>query len=174
MDLHKLPPELAASAEALPELVANMETHVPYGAALLARTGGLQVVVDHREQRVSEIPLSQGFVFTAWNGRWFEEVAGTELAARPMLALAQQLAKTVEVFPSAEAIDPGPERTAHFSTPCAKDPAALSSKDKLEMCRDLHSRASKLDPRIVNVHVRYLETWDSKAFANRAKRLSQN
>ncbi len=174
MDLYKLPPELAASAEALPELVANMETHVPYGAALLARTGGLQVVVNHREQRVSEIPLSQGFVFTAWNGRWFEEMAGTDLAPKPMLALAQQLAKSVEVLPSAEAIDPGPETTAHFATPCAKDPAALSSKDKLEMCRDLHSRVSKLDPRIVNVHVRYLETRDSKAFANRAKRLSQN
>jgi len=42
------------------------------------------------------------------------------------------------------------------------------------MCQELHRTASALDPRIVNVQVRYLERLESKAFVNRSKQLSQN
>jgi len=173
MDLKNLPPEWIHTGGTLPELISEMETKVPYAAALLARNSGVQIVVNHREQRVTEIPLSQGFVLTAWNGAWFEEVAGTDLTRERMLELARQFAKTVDVSP-AEPIDPGPSTQAHFATSCMEDPTLLSPKDKLELCRDLHRRASELDPRIVNVHVRYLETQESKAFANRTKQLSQN
>jgi TldD protein len=173
MDLKNLPPEWIHTAGTLPKLISEMETKVPYASALLARNSGVQIVVNHREQRVTEIPLSQGFVLTAWNGSWFDEVAGTDLTREHMLELARELAKTVDVSPG-EPIDPGPSTQAHFATSCLEDPTLLSPKDKLELCRDLHSRASELDPRIVNVHVRYLETQESKAFANRTKQLSQH
>ena len=103
-----------------------------------------------------------------------DQYVGREMCAGCHLDQDRQFAKTVEVSPSPEAIDPGPATKGHFATSCAEDPGLLSPKDKLDLCRDLHSRASQLDPRIVNVHVRYMETQEWKAFANRAKQLTQN
>jgi len=50
----------------------------------------------------------------------------------------------------------------------------MSAKDKLSMCLDLHARTRKLDPRIVNVQVRYAETLEAKVFANHSRHLTQN
>ena len=174
MDARNLPPELAAAAGNLGHLVSTMEAGVPYASALLTRNSGLQIVVNNREQQVSEISPNQGLVLAAWNGAWFEEAASALLIPEHMQELARQLADRVEIFPSSAAIDPGPPGQAHFATPCAQDPALLSPREKLDMCRELHSKARHLDQRIVNVVVRYLETKESKAFANRAKALSQN
>jgi TldD protein len=174
MDLQKLPPGLSGAAGTLPELISEMERKVPYAAALLARSGGLEIVVNNREQRVTEIPLSQGFVLTAWNGAWFEEVAGTDLMPEHMLGLARQFADSVNVLSETESIDPGPPAHKHFATSCTEDPTRLSANDKLDLSVELHSKARELDPCIVNVNVRYRENLESKAFANRAKQLSQN
>jgi len=174
MDSESLPAELAIAAGTLPELVSEMEIRVPYATALLARTGGLQVSVSHREQRVTETPLSQGFVLTAWNGTSFEEAASTDLERKHMLQMARRFAETVDVSSSPGAIDPGPPTRAHFATSCTKDPTRLSPKDKLGFCVDLHSKARELDPRIVNVEVRYVESQETKVFASRTKQLSQN
>jgi TldD protein len=168
-----MPQELQEAAGVLPDLVATIEKRAPYASALLDRTAGLQVVVNHREQSVSEIPLSQGLVLSAWNGAWLEEAATSVLAADRIAEMAQGLAASVQVAAGAP-VDPGPSRQAHFATDFEEDPRLLSAKDKLAMCRELHRKASALDPRIVNVVVRYLERLESKAFVNRAKELSQN
>jgi TldD protein len=174
MNRNELPPELGAANEHLPALVLEMEKRVPYAAASLHRNGGLVITVSHREQQVTEVKPSQGLVLSAWNGAFFEEMATSDLSAKHMPALARGLAKSVQVVSPAEAIPTGSPATKHFATPVVQDPALLSPHDKLEMCRQLHSTASELDPRIVNVQVRYSEVQESKAFANRAQHLSQN
>jgi len=174
MDVQHLPPELAASAGNLGQLVAIMEGRVPYASALLKRDSGLQVTINNREQQVTEVRPRQGLVLTVWNGAWFEEAASAILTAEHMQELARELAHSVQIFPASTLVDPGPPSQAHFATACASDPAILSPKEKLDMCRDLHNKARQLDQRIVNVVVRYHETKESKAFVNRAKELSQN
>lgn len=174
MNRNALPPELCDANEHLPALVREMETRVPYAAAYLARNGGLLVTVSHREQQVTEIKPSQGLVLSAWNGAFFEEMATSELNSQSMLALARQLAQTVQVVASSETITSDSPAQKHFATPVARDPGLLSAKDKLEMCLQVHSKVRVLDPRIVNVQVRYSELQESKAFANRTKHLSQN
>ena len=174
MNRNGLPPELSAANEHLPALVLEMEKRVPYAAASLTRNGGLLITVSHREQQVTEIKPSQGLVLSAWNGAFFEEMATSELTAKRMLALARELAETVQVAPLSETIATGLPAQKHFATPVAQDPTLLSPKDKLEMCRQLHGKSRELDPRIVNVQVRYSELQESKAFANRTKQLSQN
>jgi TldD protein len=173
MNLNEMPLELRQAGRVLPAAVASIEKKAPYASAVLERTGGLQVVVNHREQSVTEIPLSQGLVLSAWNGAWLEEVATSELAPEHIMKMAQGLQDSVQVSPGA-GIDPGPSKQAHFDTVFEEDPRLLSTAEKLDMCRDLHRAASALDPRIVNVVVRYLERLESKAFVNRNKQLSQN
>jgi TldD protein len=174
MNRNGLPPELSAANEHLPGLVLEMEKRVPYAAASLARNGGLLITVSHREQQVTEIKPSQGLVLSAWNGAFFEELATSELTPRRMLAVARELAQAVQVIPSAETIVAGSPAQKHFATQMTQDPDRLSPKDKLEMCLQLHSKVRGLDPRIVNVQVRYSELQESKAFANRTQQLSQN
>jgi TldD protein len=174
MNRNGLPPELSAANERLPALVLEMEKRVPYAAASLARNGGLLITVSNREQQVTEIKPSQGLVLSAWNGAFFEEIATSELTAKHMSALARELVKTVRVVSSAGAMDAGSPAQRHFATPVVQDPTLLSAKDKLELCRQLHSKTREMDPRIVNVQVHYSELQESKAFANRSQQLSQN
>jgi TldD protein len=173
MDRNRLPAELNEAHEALPSLVAEVETKLPYAAALLSRNSGLQIRITNREQQVTEVQPSQGLVLTGWNGAFFEEAATSDLRRQPMFELARQFARTVEVRPSARAMKPGPANQQHFATPCQKDPSLLTPKQKLDLCLALHNQAKGLDPRIVNVQVRYQELQEAKSFANRSQRLSQ-
>ncbi len=174
MGLRDMPPELTGATETLPDLVLEMERTVPYAAALLARNSGLQVAVNDRVQNVTETPPSQGLVLTLWNGSFFEEVASSDLTREHMFSLARDLVDAVELSSLRTTLDPGPALREHYATSCAEDPGALTPKDKLDLCLDLHARSRKLDPRIVNVEVRYGETLESKVFVNRARHLSQN
>jgi TldD protein len=90
-----------------------------------------------------------------------------------MLDLAEFVG-TIKVSAPFETIDPGPPIQKHFDTPLVQDPTLLSPKDKLELCLHLHGQTRALDPRIVNVQVRYSELQESKVFTNRNKQLSQN
>ena len=174
MDWDSLPPELIEANGHLPGLISTMEHNVPYAAALLTRNGGLQIDVSHREQRATEIEPSQGIVLTAWNGTYFEEAATADLDEKHMRDLASAFASGVDVAPSSGSIEPGPLLKKHSATTCEQDPTLMAAKDKLDLCRELHAKARVLDPRIVNVQVRYQELQESKAFVNRAKHLSQN
>jgi len=173
MNWNELPPELCAANEHLPALVLEMEKRAPYASAALTRNGGLIVTVSDREQQVTEVKPSQGLVLSAWNGSFFEERATSNLALAHLQELARS-ASAVKISASPETIDPGRPMRQHFSTPVVQDPTLLSPKDKLELCRQLHSQTRALDPRIVNVQVRYSELQESKAFANRSRQLSQN
>jgi len=174
MNWDSLPPELDGVAQRLPALVSVVEKKVPYASALLTRDAGLNVQVNHREQQVTEVPPRQGLVLTAWNGAYFQEVASTDLSKEGSSKLAEEFAASVDVLPAAENVEPGPAMRRHFSTPFVEDPTQLSAKDKLGLCLELHAKIKGLDPRIVNVQVRYREAVESRIFLNRAKQLSQN
>ncbi len=167
-------PQLASAVGYLPELVAQLETRIPYAAASLARNAGLEVNVNDRAQAVTERAPSQGIVLGAWNGRYFEEAASANLTRDAVERLGRGLGDQIRLSDPIEAIDPGQPLKAHFATPCVQDPTLLSAKDKLDRCLALQKQTRALDPRIVNVQVRYSETLEGRVFVNRAKRLSQN
>jgi TldD protein len=174
MDWNRLPPQLQEAHRQLPALVAAVEKRAPYAHALLSRNGGLQVNVSDREQRVTDIEPSQGLVLTAWNGAYFEERATSDLTTGYITSLADEFAGQLQIAPSPTAVQAGTTADKNWTTQLLKDPSLLPPGDKLELCRDLQHRARGLDPHIVNVQVRYLETWESKAFASRNRQLTQN
>ena len=62
----------------LPEFVEMMERKVPYGSALSDYSRGLTVKKDRQGVYVNENPSVNGVVFSAFNGKFFEESASTD------------------------------------------------------------------------------------------------
>jgi len=93
MSSQDLPPQLLSAGEALPELIREMEKRVPYAAALLSRSDGLEVAVNDREQKVTQVPSSHGLVLTAWNGACFEEAATSNVGREHLVALARRFSE---------------------------------------------------------------------------------
>ena len=174
MNDHSLLPELEAIRGRLPELVGDLERHAPYGAVLATCVSGLNVVVNNREQRVSERDRSQGAVFTAWNGEFLQERAVGNLAPDLLATAALELAGELHLHPGRPAPDPGSPRDEHFSVPVKIDPRTRSPRDKLELCRGYHAAVRNLDRRLVNAQVSYSETVEAKVFANRVRLISQS
>jgi TldD protein len=64
-------------------------------------------------------------------------------------------------------------RSGDFATSMQIDPIELSLQEKLDRCRELHSRVKGRDPRIVNVQVTCLEANEHAVFANKHADLAQ-
>lgn len=173
MALPHLPPDVTAAVERLPLLVETMEQKAPYASASVFSESGIEISVSDREQNVSTMDPSQGAVLSAWNGAYFEEAACADLTPSALTRAAHALATSIHLATSPAPIEPGPRKEGHFQAAMRIDPASLSLKDKLDHCRDLHARVRKLDARIVNAVVRYQESSQWNAFADRSKRLSQ-
>lgn len=173
MDWNRVPAQLQEAYGRLPDLVKQTERRAPYAHTLLSRNSGLQVMVTDREQRISETEPSNGLVLSAWNGSYFEELATSDLGKASLDALAGSFAVAMNLGAAVD-LNPGPPLTRHWSTAMEQDPTQMSARDKLSFCLELHGRTRALDPRIVNVQVRYQERCEAKAFANRTRHLSQN
>jgi predicted Zn-dependent protease len=163
----QLPPAMAALRPELGNLVASIEQHAPYGSILLSAREGLQISIDHREERVTERPRTAGAVLSAFDGVTLHEeaVSGFDRSA---LARAARLLTTDRSF-AARSVDPGPVRRGDFST--SLNPLSLT--EKLAYCRDVQHRLRGLDPRIVNAQVTYFDDESSAVFCSRTADLAQ-
>ncbi len=167
MSEFQLPVAMAALRPQLGEIVATVEKRAPYGAALLIAHEGLDILIDHREERVTETPRSAGVVVSAFDGVTMHEQAVSGFDRSAVLHAARELIGSVSF--ADRWVDPGPARQGDFST--AK--ASLSTREKLERCRALHQRLGGLDARIVNVRVAYTEDDAFTVFRNRTADLAQ-
>jgi TldD protein len=163
----QLPPAMAALRPELGNLVASIEQRAPYGSILLSARQGVQITVDHREERVSERPRAAGAVLNAFDGVtvYEEAVSGFDRSA---LARAAQALTADRSFAS-RSVDPGPVRRGDFSTALT----SLSLQEKLDYCRDLQHRLRGTDERIVNAQVNYFDDESSTVFCSRTADLAQ-
>ncbi len=163
----QLPPAMAALRPYLGEAVAGIETRAPYGAALLTARQGIQIVVDNREERVTETPRAAGTVVSVFDGLTMREQAVSGFDRSAVERAAQAL--IVDGAFADQPVDPGPPREGSFGEPAQ----SLSTREKLERCRDLQRRTRALDARLVNVRVMYMESDSYSVFRNRAADLAQ-
>jgi TldD protein len=168
-----LPEELIAVRDRLPGLVAALESRAPYAAALAGRESGVAIIVNDREQRISEVAPREGIVFSAWTGDHMEEAASSRLAPAAMEQIVADLRARAYAMSHSTPIDPGAPLQAHFATPMEIDPASKTIGEKLELCREAHRRAHGGDARIVNAQVSYQDRAEIKVFCNRNKLISQ-
>ncbi len=167
-----LPPDMQAFRPELGAIVAEMETHVPYAAALLSAAHGLRITVENREERVTEEPPVAGTTFTAYDGSTLHEAAIGGFDSTTARDAALQLASSLH--PKAgPAIDSGPERHGDFDTPVVIAPDSLSTQEKLERLHQLHRRVTALNSRLDNVSIFYNESSRLAVFRNRTADLAQ-
>lgn len=157
----------------LGEIVTTIESSAPYGAVLLSSRHGVEMAVDNRQETVSELDPSAGSVVTCFDGLTMRERALGGFDKDLLLGAAQELAGEGGFAKGAE-IDPGPERKEDFKTAMDIDPRGISTEEKLGKLRELNRRVNKIDDRIVNVRIRYLERGEQSVFRNRLADLSQN
>jgi TldD protein len=157
----------------LGEIVTTIEGAAPYGAVLLSSIHGLEMAVDNRQETVSELDPTAGSIVTSFDGLTMRERALGGFDKDLLLHAAQELAGEGGFAKQAE-IDLGPERKDDFKTMTEIDPSSISTEDKLGRLRELHHRVNKIDDRIVNVRIRYLERGEQSVFRNRLADLSQD
>src|ERR1043165_8853810 len=171
MDL-KLPIAMAELRPALGEIVGlGLRQHAPYFSALLSTHHGLTIVVDNREEQVTERPPTAGTILTAFDGATSFERAVGGFNREEIWTAARELTEGIsfqKYIPPAE-----PERRGDYVTPMQIDPLELSTQEKLERCRAVQQRAQGHDARIVNVRVVYNELNEHAVFADPSADLAQ-
>ena len=167
----KLPPAMAELRPALGEIIGLGLQHAPSFSALLSSRQGLTILVDNREERVTERPPAAGTVLSAFDGSTtFERAHGgfhKDEIQRETRDFVNEISFQ-KYSPPAEQ-----DRRGDFVTPMQIDPLDLSVQEKLDRCRELQRRARRPDPRLVNVRVTYQEFNEYSVFADQNADLAQ-
>ena len=167
----KLPPAMAELRPALGEIVGLGLQRAPYFSVLLSSRHGLSILVDDREERVTERQPAAGTVLSAFDGGTNYERAMVGFHLQDIQNAARELVNGI----SFQKYTPQPdsERRGDFVTPVQIDPLEMSTQEKLDRCRELQHRAKGRDPRIVNVRVIYNELNEHAVFADANADLAQ-
>ncbi|MEW5939519.1 MAG: TldD/PmbA family protein [Chloroflexota bacterium] len=160
-----LPPAMAALRGSLADIVARGQERAPYFSVLLSGNNSLEIVVNNREERVTERPPQAGTVLSAFDGQVMRERAVAGFNRDEVNKAAQELVSGVSF--AKYAAPEAPARRGDFATAAPASASAGGVQEKLERVRELHRRAKDLDPRIVNCQVIYRETNEYSVFANR-------
>ena len=166
-----LPAAMSELRPALADIVNQGQGNAPYFSALLSTKHGLQIRIDNREERVSELQPTAGTVLSAYDGATMYERAVSGFARQEIEDAVRSLVRDT----SFERYDPPdePEKRGDFITPMKIDPMGMSVQEKLDRCRELHSRVKDRDQRIANVQVVYMEGNEYSVFANSSTDLAQ-
>lgn len=173
MSVLNLPEDMMTLRSELGDVVGLIEEAAPYGAVILSKRGGLQIEVDNKQARVSELPPSAGTILRAYDGRTIYEQAVNGFNLDDVKRSVKPLVKG-KVFEEFSGLNGEPERNLDFVTEKKIAPESLSIDEKLDRCRDIHKRAIALDERIVNVRLTYFEAGEQSVFRNRNVDLSQD
>jgi predicted Zn-dependent protease len=168
----KLPIAMAELRPAMEEIVGlGLRQQAPYFSVLLSSRHGLTIVVDNREEKVTERPPTAGTVLSAFDGATNFERAIGGFNREEIKTAAREFIKGIsfqKYSPPAE-----PERRGDFATQVQIDPLELSTQEKLDRCREVQKRTKGRDPRIVNVRVIYQELNEHAVFADSTADLAQ-
>jgi TldD protein len=167
----KLPFAMAELRPTLKEIVGLGLQHAPSFSVLLSSKHGLSIIVDNREERVTERQPSAGTVVSAFDGATNYERALVGFKRKEIEDAARDLVSGVsfqQYMP-----EPQAERRGDFVTSVQLDPLEMSTQEKLDRCRELQRRAKGRDPRIVNVRVIYNELNEHAVFADADADLAQ-
>ena len=167
----KFPAAMNELRPALPGIVAQGEKRVPHFSVLLSNNHSLTILVNHREERVTEPPPYAGTVLSAFDGATMHERAIGGFSKTEIEKAAKELLQGLSSGKSA----PGDEaeRQGDYVNRIQIDPLEMTVQEKLDRCRELHRRAKDLDPRIVNVQVLYREFGEHSIFASRKTDMAQ-
>jgi predicted Zn-dependent protease len=167
----KLPIAMAELRPVLREIAGLGAQRAPYFSVLLSSRHGLSIVVDNREEQVTERPPTVGTVLSAFDGATNFERAIGGFNPEEIQTAARDFIRGISFQKYMSQAEP--ERRGDFVTPMQIDPLELSTQEKLDRCREVQRRAKGRDPRIVNVRVIYNELNEHAVFADPNADLAQ-
>ncbi|MBN2053424.1 TldD/PmbA family protein [bacterium] len=170
-----LPDRLLELRSILPEMIRYLEERLPYAAALVVQEAGSSLRIDYKHEEFSEKTPRRGIVFTLFNGRFFQEWASDRLDIDYLWDKVRHIRRLLDDAPVAEprfSVHPGEPARAHFTTPFEIDPDQVSLEDMVRACHDLIDQVSRMDSKLVNIHVSYDDGKEYRVFVNRSKVLS--
>lgn len=168
-----LNPEMQALLPSLGEVVTAMELKAPYGSVSLSSRVMNQYFVDNKQERVVAGDPTAGTILSVFDGHTMHEKAIGGYSKKDALQGAKDLVQGID-FSKNGIIDPGPERKEIFQTKMEQDPLQISTQEKLEYLREMNQRVRKIDSRIVNARVRFMDFREKTVFRNRTSELSQD
>lgn len=164
-----LPTPMAELRPALADIVSQEKA--PYFSALLSTKHGLRIIVDNREERIVEGQPTAGTVLSAYDGATIYERAISGFARNEIQQASRDLLNDISFEKYVP--DNVPEGQGDFVTTMQIDPLTLSTREKLDRCRELQHRVKDKDQRIVNARVIYIEKNEYSVFAGGNADLAQ-
>lgn len=171
MSAPNLPEGMSALRPELKDIVEMVERVVPYGAVLLSAQEGMSILVEDKDEQVSQAPPTAGSVVTAFDGDSLHERAVGGFNRDELLVGAKELLQAGNF--NAASVDKGPERGGDFTTKMEIPPESLTLQEKMERIRDLHGRIRDIDERLINVRLSYLERNEFSVFVSETADLAQ-
>lgn len=166
-----LPDAMAEARPGLADLAQLGAARVPYFSVQLSSRQGMSILVDNREERITEREPTAGSVLSVFDGATTFERAVGGFRQEELRHVAQDFLDELTV--QHNSLPQPPERRGNFLTEVRIDPLQLSTQEKLDRCRELHRRAKGQDPRVVNVRVVYNEATEYSVFADPTADLAQ-
>ena len=159
-----LPSAMNSLRGSLADIISQGQKRAPYFSVLLSDRHSLEIVVNNREERVTERPPHAGTVLSAFDGETMRERAIAGFDRDKVNSAMQELVSGVSFAKYAPAVSA--PRRGDFVTPMQTDPSTLSVQEKLDRVREMQHFAKGLDPRIVNCQMLYRESNEYSVFAN--------
>ena len=160
----KLPSTMNSLRGSLADIISQGQKRAPYFSVLLSDRHSLEIVVNNREERVTERPPHAGTVLSAFDGETMRERAIAGFDRDKVSTAMQELVSGVSFAKYAPTVSA--PRRGDFVTPMQTDPSTLSVQEKLDRVREMQHFAKGLDPRIVNCQMVYRESNEYSIFAN--------
>ncbi len=164
--MEKLRPDLG-------QVVSLLESKAPYGAVSLSSREVTQYMVENNQEKVNTREPTAGVILRAFDGHTLRERSLGGFNREKVFQETRDFIKGVS-FRENGKIDPGEEQVESFQTAMEHDPDLIPVQDKLDYLRELNQRVNKIDSRIVDVRVNFMEFREKSVFRNRAKDLAQD
>jgi len=168
-----LKPKMKELRPVLGDVVSTLESKAPYGAVTLSSREITKYLVDNNQEQVEMEDPTAGAILTVFDGHTMGEKAISGFNKKDLLQGAKDLVRETS-FTQNGKINPGKERTGDYQTKMEHDPSQIPTSEKLEYLREINQRLNKIDSRIVNARVNFLEFRDKAVFRNRTADISQD
>jgi TldD protein len=168
-----LKPEMEKLRPELGEVIKILESRAPYGSVTLSTRELTRYFVDNNQEQVIPGEPTAGVIFRVFDGHTIREKGLGGFQKKEVLKEAKGFVDGVD-FPSNGKLVPGKKWAGDFQTEMEQDPALMPIQEKLDFLREMNQRVRKIDSRIVNARVNFVEIREKTAFKSRAANLAQD
>ena len=148
---------------ALQDIIRSTEKKMPYAAATFFSNRGIEIDIDKKDEHLSAGKNLLGFVFSVFNGEYFEEFATDIIDRDNLVTFCRKAVKEIDRKRRKYRIAAGNQGVRSYETQIKVDPDHMSINEKIDMLRQ--QRATIFQGKnVVNCKIVYSEDLKEKTF----------